>query len=116
MAISQAFQASATIGATEYFLASASTSKTDQTANPGVFQLFVELNNLAAGDIFQVRCYERISSGGTARVVYQDNYTGPMDAPMLATPTLILLHGWEFSLAKVSGTDRSIAWSIRKVA
>lgn len=115
MAISQAFQNSATITTTERFLASNSTTKTDQTSQ-GVYQLFLDLNAVAAGDIFQVKCYERISSGGTTRVVWIDNVSGPLDSPMYATPTLILLWGWEFSLVKVSGTDRAIPWSIRKVA
>ena len=115
MAISEAFQSSATIGTTERFLASDSTTKTDQTAD-GVYQLFLDLNAVAAGDIFQVKVYERISSGGTTRVLYIDNVSGPLDSPMYASPSLILVHGWEFSLAKISGTDRSIAWSIRKVA
>ena len=115
MALSETHQNSATITTAERFLASNSTSKTDQTTD-GVYQLFLELNNLAAGDIYQIKVYERISSGGTARVVYIDNVTGPLDSPMYASPTLILLHGWEFSLVKISGTDRAIAWSIRSVA
>lgn len=115
MAISEAFQSSATVGTTEHFLASDSTTKTDQT-DDGVYQLFLDLNAVAAGDIFQVRCYERVSSAGTTRVVWIDNVAGPLDSPMYATPTLILLHGWEFSVTKIAGTDRSIAWSIRKIA
>jgi hypothetical protein len=115
MALSEAFQDSATVSTTEYFLASDGTVATYQS-DDGVYQLFLDLSTLAAGDIFQVRCYERISSGGTSRVVWIDNVAGPLDSPMYATPTLILLHGWEFSLTKIAGTDRSIAWSIRRVA
>jgi hypothetical protein len=32
------------------------------------------------------------------------------------TPTLILINGWDVTLTKVSGTDRTIPWSIRQVA
>jgi hypothetical protein len=114
MTISQAFTSSATIGGTERFCASDSTSKTDQT-DDGVYQLFLDLSALAAGDIFRIRVYEKVISGGTSRVVMEENVPGPVGAPHYVTPTLILLHGWEFSLFKVAGTDRSIAWSIRKV-
>jgi hypothetical protein len=31
-------------------------------------------------------------------------------------PSLILLHGWDVTMTKVSGTGRTIEWSIRKVA
>jgi hypothetical protein len=115
MALSEAFQASATITATEYFCASASTTKTDQTAD-GAYQAFFEVNNLAAGDEYRIRVYERISSGGTARIVEEWTLAGAQGSPIFVTPTLILLHGWEYSIQKLAGTDRSIAWSIRKVA
>lgn len=115
MALSEAFQNSGTITTSEFFLASNSTTKTDQTAD-GVYQLFLELNNLANGDEYRVRVYERISSGGTARIVEEWIIAHAQGSPNWASPSLLLLHGWEFSLQKVAGTDRSIAWSIRKVA
>jgi hypothetical protein len=115
MAITEAFSNSATIGTAERFLASNSTTATYQT-DDGVYQLFIDFNNVAAGDIFQVRVYEKVTSGGAADVVYIDNVTGPLDSPHYASPSLIFLHGWEFSLTKIAGTDRVIPWSIRKVA
>lgn len=115
MAISEAFANSATITTTERFLASNSTTATYQT-DDGVYQLFLDFNNVAAGDIFQVKVYEKVVAGGNADIVYIDNVTGPLDSPHYASPSLILLHGWEFSLVKVTGTDRVIEWSIRKVA
>lgn len=115
MAITEAFQSSTTVGATEYFCASASTTKSDQTAD-GVYQAFFDVNAMAAGDEFRIRVYERISSGGTTRILHEWVLGGAQSEPMYATPSLILLHGWEFSVQKLAGTDRSIAWSIRKVA
>ena len=85
MAISEAFQSSHTVTTSEWFLASDSGTKTDQLSD-GVYQLFLELVNVAAGDIFQVKCYESISSGGTARVVWIDNVSGPLDSPNYVTP------------------------------
>jgi hypothetical protein len=115
MAISEAFQNSATIGASEYFLASNSTVKTDQT-DDGVYQLWLDLNALANGDEYRIRAYERISSGGTSRIAMEWTVAHAQSEPMYVTPSLIFLHGWEFSVTKLAGTDRSIAWSIRKVA
>lgn len=115
MAISEAFTNSASVSTTERFLASNSTSATYQT-DDGVYQCWLDFSALAAGDIYAIKVYEKVASGGTARAVLIDNVTGPLDSPHYVTPSLILLHGWEFSLLKVSGTDRSIAWSIRKIA
>lgn len=116
MAISEAFQSSATISNTEYFLAAASTTQGSGQSTDGVYQLVLELNNLAAGDIFRVRAWDAISSGGTARVIWEENIPGPVGTPLTVFPTIILLHKWDFSLTRIAGSDRSIAWSIRKVA
>jgi hypothetical protein len=113
VAISEAFQNSATIGTTEFFLAANSTTQGSGQSTDAVVQLFLDLNNLAAGDLYRIRCYDAISSGGTARAIWEDTVTGPVGTPIYATPSLIVLHKWDFSLAKLSGTDRSIAWSIR---
>lgn len=115
MAISEAFQNSETVTTTEHFLASDSTTKTDQTTD-GIYQLVLEMNNLANGDEFRVRLYERISSGGTTRIAEEWVIAHLQNAPIWFSPSFILMHGWEFSLTKLAGTDRSIAWSIRKVA
>lgn len=115
MALSQTHTSSATITTTERYLASDSTSKTDQTTD-GVFQLFLDLSALAAGDVYRVRIYERVTSGGTARVVMEENIAGPVGSPHYVTPSMIFLHGWEYSLTKIAGTDRSITWSIRSAA
>jgi hypothetical protein len=112
--ITENFQSSATIGTTQYFLASASTTATYQTSD-GVYQLWLEVNNLANGDEYQVRVYEKISSGGTARIAMEWTISHAQTQPLWVTPSLMLIHGWEFSLTKLAGTDRSIAWSIRSV-
>jgi hypothetical protein len=112
--ITENFQSSATVGTTEYFLASASTTATYRTTDACV-QLWLEVNNLANGDEYQVRVYEKISSGGTARIAMEWTISHAQTQPLWVTPTLMLIHGWEFSLTKLTGTDRSIAWSIRSV-
>jgi hypothetical protein len=116
MAITEAFQSSATIGTAEYWCAAGSTVQGSGQAVDGVHQCFVELNNLVAGDIFRIRAWDAISSGGTSRVIFEENIAGPVGTPLYVTPSLVQMHKWDFSLTKLSGTDRSIAWSIRKIA
>lgn len=104
----------ATIGATEYFLMSDSTTKTDQTSNV-IVQLFLDLNALASGDEFRIRFYERVQSAGTARIVAEWIVVGVQAEPHYVTPSFVVGNGWEFSVQKLSGTDRSIPWSIRQI-
>lgn len=101
---------SATMTTTEYFLASVSTVATYQTADAAV-QLFLDCNAMAAGDQYRVRGYEKVNAG-TARVWFEATLTGAQ-ANLFAAPTALLGEGWEFSVTKIAGTDRAIAWSLR---
>jgi hypothetical protein len=115
VAITEAFNNAATISTTEYFLASNSTTKTSQT-DDGVYQCFIELNNLVRGDKYVLKVYEKVRSASTDRVIFSATIANDQTDDNYVTPSLILLHGWEFSLIRTAGADRSIAWSIRKVA
>lgn len=114
MAIAEAFTNSATISTTEYSLPNNSTTLTPQTGD-GVYQAFIDLANLAAGDVYDLKIYEKVTSGGTQRVIYRTTFSNVQPGPFVSA-SLILLHGWDFSLTKTAGTDRSISWSIRQVA
>lgn len=115
MAISELFQDSATISTTEYFLAADSTTQGSGQSTDAAVQLWLELNNLANGDEFRVRVYDAISSGGTARIAMEWTISHAQSEPNWVTPTLLLFHKWDFSITRLAGSDRSIAWSIRAV-
>lgn len=115
MAISQAFQSSVSVGATEYFCAAASTTQGSGQATDGAYQLVLDLSALANGDTFRIRVYDAISSGGTVRIGMEWTVSHAQSEPLYFTPTLMLFHKWDFSLTKLAGTDRTIAWSIRAV-
>lgn len=114
MALTEAFTGSATIGTTEYSCPNASTTLTPRTED-GVYQAWFDTANIAIGDQYQFRIYERITSGGTQRIAYEAILTGSM-ADSWVFPSLMLLHGWDVTIRKLAGTDRSIGWSIRQVA
>jgi hypothetical protein len=117
MAISEAYQNTQSVTTTEHSLPNDATyNSTNVITTDGVYQVFLDLNALAAGDIFEFRMYEKISSGGTVRLSFVCRFAGVQGTPMWASPSFILLHGWDFTIKKISGTDRTIDWSIRKVA
>lgn len=115
MAITALFEdAGTTISGTEYSLPNDSTTLTARTED-GVFQAFIDFNAITAtADEFEVKVYEKVNSGGTQRVIY-----GPISVnkpECVVIPSLILMHGWDITVKKITGTDRSIVWSIRQVA
>ena len=81
-----------------------------------MYQVLLDLSALAAGDQFELKLYEKIVSTGTQRLVETWTFSGAQSRPIFAAPSMILLHGWDMSLKRIAGSDRSIGWSIRQVA
>jgi hypothetical protein len=103
---------SASISTTEYWLASASTAKTDQT-DDCMLTAWVDFANMLAGDQYKVRLVEKINAG-TQWTVFEAIVTGAQASPWVM-PAFIVGDGWEIGVIKLAGTDRTVAWSLRKV-
>ena len=115
MAISEAYANSASIGTTEYSLTNNSTTIAAQT-DDGVYQAFLDLSALTITELYELRVYEKCRSSSTQRVAGRWFLAGPLTDPVFVIESMIFLHGWDVTLKKISGTDRTIEWSIRKVA
>ena len=115
MAITEPFAVSETITTTEHSLTT-DTAGPDAETSDGVFQVFLDLNALAAGDVFDFAVYEKVQSSSTQRKIFTARFAGVQAQPVWVSPSLILMHGWDATLKKISGTDRAIDTSIRKVA
>lgn len=120
MPIAELHTNSEAISGTEWSLVNDApyTSASPSTAD-GIFQIFIDLANMGVGDQVQVRVYEKVTSGGTQRVVYQATFTGAQSEPIFVSPSLILMHGWDVTLDAVGTTSPTvitITWSIRQVA
>ena len=115
MAITEHASGTQTVSTTEWSLTT-STAGPDVDATDGVFQAWLDLSALAAGDLFEFRVYEKVISGGTQRLVYTVPFANAQGSPHWVSPSLILMHGWDFTIIKISGTNRSINYSVRKIA
>jgi hypothetical protein len=115
LAITSLYEFASSVSTTEYSLTDDSTTLQSRNSS-GVYQLFMDLSNLSAGDQFTLTLYEKATSAGTQRKVEQWTFSGTQGQPIWASPSLILMYGWEFSLVCVAGSDRTISWSVRQVA
>jgi hypothetical protein len=95
---------------TEHFLG------TDPDTTDGVFQFFIDVAAMVLLDILEIRIYEKARSGDTARPMHVWRLAHAQTDTLWVSPTLILMHGWRFSIKQTAGTSRTFLWSIRKVA
>lgn len=110
------YEDSASISTNEYSLPADTTSgvPTAQTTD-GIYQIFIYISGLTTGDTFEIKIYEKVVSGGTQRLI--DSFRrSDLQSPAIVIPALILLHGWDITIKKISGTDRTVEWSIRQIA
>jgi hypothetical protein len=99
---------------TEYSLTGSTASIQAQTAD-GLYAPWIDMSALARGDLYRLRAYEKVESGGTQREVEEWNIRHQQTAPLITIPPLMLLHGWDFTLQRLAGTDRTITWSVKGV-
>lgn len=102
---------SASISTTEYSLPNNSTTLTAQT-DDCILQVWIDFDAMVAGDEYRIRLYEKIN-GGTARTVIDTRVAGDQGTPWVC-PTLIVGDGWDVTVTRTAGSDRTIAWSLRK--
>ena len=114
MAITEYKTGSASISTTEYSLVTPGTTLASDTTD-GVYQVFIDFSNMAAGDEYNIEIKEKVTAGGTQFSIYASQLEGAQTSPFV-TPSLILMHGWDVTVNSVAGTARTITWSIRQVA
>lgn len=105
-------QDSATIGSTQYYLAANSAVASWQTADV-ILQVYLDLGALAAGDEFDIKIYEK-TDGTNPEVIYYAKVQGAQSYTWVS-PSFILGVGWDVSITKIAGTDRSIYWTLAKI-
>lgn len=102
-----------TVGATEYSIVNNSTTIASLTT-VGSFCCTVDPVNVAAGDEFELALHEKVRSGGTQRRTVLQRIVP--QSGIIQTITFQLGHGWDFTLKKITGTDRTFDITIRGYA
>lgn len=109
-----AYTGSTDIGTAEWSMVTDSAGP-DVSTTVGVFQAYIDLSAMTAADQFKLAIYEKAITGGTQRKVEEIVFTGVQAKPNAVTPSLMLGIGWDMTLIKVAGTDRSLPWRIAQV-
>ncbi len=116
MAITELITGTEAVSTTEWSLATDTSYDTgDAQTTDGVFQAFLDVSDMVAGDQLQIRVYEKVRSADTQRVVYEAILTGAQAQPIWVSPSLVLMNGWDITCDALAGTI-TVNWSIRQVA
>lgn len=116
MAITEAYSGTVAVSTTELSLTTGGATFTPGTgiATDGVYQVFLDVADMVAGDQLQIRVYEKCRSADTQRIIYESVLSGAQ-ADMWVSPSLILLHAWDVTVDALAG-GITVNWSIRQVA
>jgi hypothetical protein len=115
MALTEAFASSQAVDTTEWSCTTDTSYDTgDLQTGDGIYQAFLDVSDMVAGDILQIRVYEKVQAAGTARVVYEAILREVQSTPVFVLPSLALMNGWDITLDALAGTI-TVEWSIRKV-
>jgi hypothetical protein len=117
MAITQAYSGTEVVTTTEWSLTTdTSYDVTDLKTDVGVFEIWLDLSAITSqADLFEMVLKEKVLSGGATGIVERWAFSEESD-PYTRIYLGVLMYGWDVTLIKLGGTDRSISWSIRKVA
>jgi hypothetical protein len=91
------------------------TSSLQTSTDHGVYSLLLDPVGaaLTKGDYFIWKVYEKVLSGSTKRVV-MSGIIGNAQSELLMIPAVMLRNGWDMTIQKVAGTDRTWYTSIRR--
>ncbi len=81
---------------------------------PSIYQLKVDLGNLAAGDIVELRMYGKVRSTDTERLMWGPVTYGPVVPSSLiaVSPADVTAASVKFTLKQVAGTGRAFPWAV----
>lgn len=90
---------------TEHTLSSAFT-----TANR--YKLMVDMSNMVAGDIVEIRVYQKVLSGSTEAVQILETFGHAQVEPVKEFGPFDSEHSIKFTLKQTDGTSRNFDWSV----
>jgi hypothetical protein len=65
------------------------------------------------GDEFYFYIYETVFAGRPQRLLESYSILDAQAKPLIYFPSVILSGGWDVTMEKVAGSDRSFYWSLR---
>lgn len=78
----------------------------------GTYQLQVDCNNMALGDVTLLRAKLKVRSSGTTRLLYEHRLTHVQASPVVVTVPVASTNELVYTLTQTAGTGRAYPWEI----
>lgn len=101
-----------TIGTTEFSIINGNTTFPAAETMNGSVILIVDVGALLAGDHYQVAKYEKAHDSDAQIKEILANLVGVIPGARFETYPMTMGNGWDFTLKKIAGTDRSLGYSL----
>lgn len=76
------------------------------------YVLQVDLNNMAAGDVVEIRAKAKVLTGSTERVIYKATFANAQGYPVVQTPPIPAPYQVTFTLKQPTGTSRDFDYAL----
>jgi hypothetical protein len=71
---------------------------------------------MVSGDTYAIYRREKVIAGGTQVVGVTTSITGAQTNKIWVSDPLVLMNGWDITMKRTAGVDRSFNWSIRQIS
>ncbi len=116
MPITELFSGVRNITASEVSLSANNTGGPTAQTTTGIFQTFIDVSGMIAGDALQIRVYEKCRAGDVQQIVHDNILVDTQQEPLWVSPALTLMKGWDITANSINGTTIKTLWSIRQVS
>ena len=96
-----------TVGTTHTLATPSTTGKT--------YVLYLDLTNLAAGDVLDVFLQSKVLSTSSFKNVYSLTFAGPQSDPHFLSIPIASAYGVQFQIKQTAGSTRNIDWSVQSL-
>ena len=81
----------------------------------GTYACFVDLVNMANGDVAELRVYTKVLSTGALDLVWKGTYANVQVEPVKPAPPIASDQSVKFTLKQTAGTGRNFDWKVLRI-
>ena len=104
---------------TSYSLSAGTTSTSQAVGTTGVYQVLLDLTSISTSDVYLLELYEKAHPNSAQVLMESWIYAFPIPKPLVMTPPLTLINGWDYRLYKLTGSTTTTlvtAFAVRQIS